>query len=56
MLVNAHRKPVKKEHKAPKAAKIGDEVHLYIWGLSSVQTMGGREYYSTYINDHSCFT
>ena len=52
----AHRKPVKKEHEAPRAGKIGDEVHSDVWGLSPVQTMGGREYYSIYTDDHSCFT
>jgi hypothetical protein len=52
----AHRKPIKKEHKALKAAKIGAEVHSNIWGPSPVQTMGGREYNSTYTDNHLCFT
>jgi hypothetical protein len=52
----AHRKLVKKEHEAPKAAKIREEVHSDIWGPSPVQTMGSREHYSTYTNDNSHFT
>jgi hypothetical protein len=52
----AHRESVTKECEVPKAAKIGDQVHLDIWGPSPVQTMGGREYYSTYTDNHSCFT
>ena len=39
----AHRKPVRKEHKAPKVEKIGDEVHCNVWGPSPVQTIGGRD-------------
>src|SRR5271168_88594 len=52
----AHRKPVKKEREAPRAAKIGDEIHLDVWGPSPVQTIGGREYYSTYTDDHSRYS
>ena len=52
----AHRKPIKKECEAQKAVKIGDEVHSDVWGLSPVQTMGGREYYSTYADHHLHFT
>ena len=52
----AHRKPIKKECKAPKAAKIGDEVHSDVWGPSPVQMMGSREYYSTFTDDYLRFT
>src|SRR5271168_512426 len=51
-----HRKPIKKEREAPRAAKIGDEIHSDVWGPSPVQTIGGREYYSTYTDDHSRYT
>src|SRR5271168_2170277 len=51
-----HRKPISKEREAPRAAKIGDEIHSDVWGPSPVQTMGGREYYSTYTDDNSRFT
>ena len=49
----AHRKPIKREREAPRAGKIGDEVHSDVWGPSPIQTIGGREYYSTYTDDHS---
>ena len=46
----AHRKLIGKEHEAPRAEKIGDEIHLDVWGLSPVQTISRMEYYSTYID------
>ena len=49
----ARRKLVKKECEAPRAGKIGDKIHSDVWGPSPVQTIGGRKYYSTYINDNS---
>ena len=52
----AHRKPVKKEREAPRAANIGDEIHSDVWGPSPIQTIGGREYYSTYTDDHSRYS
>ena len=52
----AHRKAVRKECEAPKAEKIGDEVHCDVWGPSPVQTIGRKEYFSTYTNDNSRMT
>ena len=52
----AHRKPIRKENEAPRVAKIGDEIHLDVWGPSPIQTIGGREYYSTYTDDHSRYS
>ena len=52
----AHRKAIKKERKAPQAQKIGDEIYSDVWGPSPVQTLGGREYYTTYTDDNSCFS
>jgi hypothetical protein len=49
----AHRKTVKKERKAPRAEKIGDEVHCDIWGPFPVLTIGGREYFSTHTDGSS---
>jgi hypothetical protein len=49
----AHRKPVKKEREAPRVEKIGDKVHCNVWGPSPVQTIGGREYFSTHIDGSS---
>jgi hypothetical protein len=51
-----HRKLVKKEYKAPRAAKFWNKIHSDIWRLSPVQTIDGREYYSTYADDHLHFT
>src|ERR1700678_1033216 len=51
-----HRKPIKKEREAPRAAKIGDEIHSDVWGPSPVQTIGSREYYSTYTDDNSRYS
>src|ERR1700678_1634194 len=52
----AHRKPIKKEREALRAAKIGDEIHSDIWGPSPVRTMGGREYYSSFTDDNSRYS
>src|SRR5580692_10089317 len=52
----AHRKPIKKEREAPRAAKIGDEIYSDVWGPSPVQTIGSREYYSTFTDGNSSFT
>ena len=52
----AHRKPIKKEREAPRAGKIGEEVHSDVWGPSPVKTIGGREYYLTYTDDHSRYS
>ena len=46
----AHRKLIGKECKAPRAEKIRGKIHLDVWGLSPVQTISRREYYSTYID------
>src|SRR6202522_333476 len=51
-----HRKPIKKEREAPRAAKIGDKIHSDVWGPSPVQTIGSREYYSTYTDDNSRYS
>ena len=52
----AHRKAIKKERETPRAGKIGDEIHSDVWGLSPVKTIGGREYYSLYTDDHSRYS
>ena len=52
----AHCKAIKKEHEAPWAQKIGDEIHSDVWGPSPVQTLGRREYYTTYTDDNSHFS
>src|ERR1700678_1674953 len=52
----AHRKAIGKERVAPQASNIGDEVHSDVWGPSPVQTIGGREYYTTFTDGNSSFT
>jgi hypothetical protein len=52
----AHRKAIGKERVAPRASNIGDEVHSDVWGPSPVQTIGGREYYTTYTDGNSSFS
>ena len=52
----AHRKPIKKERKAPRASKIGEEVHTDVWGPSPIRTIGGREYFSAYTDDYSRYS
>jgi hypothetical protein len=54
--VKAHRKPIRKEQQMPRAASLGEEVHMDVWGPSPVQTINGREYYSTFTDDHTRFT
>jgi tellurite resistance-related uncharacterized protein len=52
----AHRKPIWKERQMPRAVSLGEEVHMDVWGPSPVQTINGREYYSTFTDDHTRFT
>jgi hypothetical protein len=52
----AHRKEVKKERQFPRASNIGDEIHSDVWGPSPVKTIGGREYYSSFTDDNSCYS
>src|ERR1700678_899459 len=52
----AHRKAIGKERVAPRASNIGDEIYSDVWGPSPVQTIGGREYYTTFTDGNSSFT
>jgi hypothetical protein len=52
----AHHKAIEKERVAPQASNIGDEVYSNVWGPSPVQTIGGHEYYTTYIDGNSSFS
>ena len=40
----------------PRAAKFGDEIHLDVWGPSPVQTPGRKEYYVSFMDDHTRWT
>src|SRR6266702_759951 len=46
----------KKEREGVQANAFGEEIHSDVWGLSPLQTIGGRRYYITFTNDHSRFT
>ncbi len=50
------RKAIHKECEAPQANAFGVEVHSDIWGPSPVQTIGGRKYYITFTDNHTCYT
>ena len=52
----AHRKPIQKEWELPCASNLGEEIHLDVWGLAPVQTINGREYYSSFTDDYSWYT
>jgi hypothetical protein len=52
----AHRKPIRKEREEPRATEIGGEVHSDVWGPAPVQTINGREYYTSYTDDRSRYT
>ena len=40
----------------PRANRYSDEVHLVMWGPLPVKTLGGKSYYVTFTDDHSCKT
>ncbi len=45
-----------KELTLPLAEAFGNEVHSNVWGPSPVSNLGGRKYYITFTDDHTCFT
>jgi hypothetical protein len=50
------RKPIQKQRKGPQADSFGDEIHTDVWGWSTTESLGGRRYYVTFTNDHSCYS
>src|SRR6267142_5367897 len=52
----ATRKQIQKEHKAPLTDMVGMETHMDLWGPSPAPSMGGRRYYVTFTDDHSCYS
>ena len=50
------QKAIHKERKAPQAQAFGNEVHTDVWGPSPNLSLGGRKYYVTFTDDHTCFT
>ena len=49
-------KPIQKERDAPLADAFGAEVHTDLWGPSPTPSLGGRKYYVTFTDDHTCYT
>ena len=52
----ATRKPIKKFQETPRAPKFGDKMHSDVWGPSPVQTLGHKEYYVSFTDDHTRWT
>jgi hypothetical protein len=50
------RKAIKRERKGAQASTFGEEIHSDLWGPSPLQMLGGRKYYITFTDNHSCFT
>jgi len=52
----AMHKEIKTEREAPLADAFGTEVHSDLWGPAPMPSMGGRRYYASFTDDHSCYT
>ena len=52
----ATRKVIKKERQDPLAPNFGDEVHSDLWGPSPTETIGKRQYYVSFTDDHTRWT
>ena len=52
----ATRKPIGKVREPSHLGKLGDKIHTDIWGPSPVQTPGKHSYYSSFTDDHTCYT
>jgi transposase InsO family protein len=50
------RKPIRSERTAPPAKNFGAEIHTDLWGPSPVNSLGGRRYYATFMDDFSRYT
>ena len=52
----ATHKPIRKEREALLVKSFGAEIHSDLWGPSPIPSLGGRKYYATFTNNHSCYT
>ena len=52
----ATQKPIRKEREAPLTNSFGGEIHSDLWGTAPVRSLGGRSYYTTFIDDHTHYT
>jgi hypothetical protein len=50
------RKSIKSEQSAPPAKHFRDEIYSNLWGPSRTASLGGRNYYITFTDDHTCYT
>ena len=50
------RKQIQKEHKAPLASVFGGEMHTNLWEPALMVSLGGRQYYISFTDNHSQFT
>src|SRR5882724_2480076 len=51
--VKPMHKPVPKEHTSPHATNVGNKVHSNVWGPATPQSHYRKEYFISFINDHS---
>jgi transposase InsO family protein len=49
------RKVIKKEREGKLAKAFSNEIHTDVW-TSPLNSLGGRKYYITFTDDHSCYT
>ena len=54
--VKTTHKMINKERIALPADAFGAEVHTDVWGPSPIMSLGGRKYYVTFTDDHTCYT
>ena len=49
-------KPVPKERSGKQADSPGGEVHTDMWGPSPVKSLGGKQYYISFMDNKTCYT
>jgi hypothetical protein len=48
--------PIPRQHTSKCAISQGAKVHTDVWGLSPVSTIGGNQWYITFMDDYTCET